>query len=83
MFGSAFGSADNKYQISDGWFANISSILDPNEDLFEDWIMTNHNPYGYVSASHNFLVSGRVRVTGALREFHGQGSVLGTTYRYL
>lgn len=56
MFGSAIGSPDNDYQISDGWFANVSSILDVNDDKFDPAIQVNHNAYGYVTASNNYQV---------------------------
>lgn len=56
MFGSAFGREENGYQITDGWFANISTIYDPDRDLFQSWIDTNRNPYGFVTAAYNFQV---------------------------
>lgn len=56
MFGSALGKAENSYQISDGWFANVSSVVDADGNNFESWIDTNHNPYGYVTASFNYQV---------------------------
>lgn len=60
MFGSAFGKEENGFQISDGWFANISTIYDPKNEEFEGWIDTNHNPYGFVTASYNFQVRTKV-----------------------
>ncbi|CAB1114279.1 TYR [Ectocarpus sp. CCAP 1310/34] len=56
MFGSALGSPDNQFQISDGWFSNISSVYDPAGDLLsaEADISTNHNPYGFVGSTYNY-----------------------------
>ncbi|CAM9966345.1 unnamed protein product [Scytosiphon promiscuus] len=58
MFGSALGSPENGYQISDGWFANITSVYDPGGDLLsadsDGAVTTNHNPYGFVDSSFNY-----------------------------
>lgn len=56
MFGSAWGDAVNSYQISDGWFANISMIYDPDNTLVSPSIVTNHNAYGYVTSHYNYQV---------------------------
>lgn len=58
MFGSALGSPETHYQISDGWFANIESAHDKDMELLaEDVpITTNHNPYGFVDSSFNYQV---------------------------
>lgn len=58
MFGSALGSPENQYQISDGWFANITSIYDPQEDFLnpDEHISATHNPYGLIDASFNYQV---------------------------
>lgn len=58
MFGSAFGSEENQFQISDGWFANITSIFDPEGDfLFPDeHISATHNAYGMIDATFNYQV---------------------------
>ena len=65
MFGSASGSPEKNYQISDGWFADITSVYDPNSELLsgsESIISTNHNPYGFVDASFNYQVRSGVSV---------------------
>lgn len=56
MFGSAFGTAENSYQISDGCFANISSIYDPNQDFIPLALETTHNAYGYITSRYNYQV---------------------------
>lgn len=56
MFGSALGSEDKQFQISDGWFAGITSAYDPEDSLVDEDIRTAHNPYGYVSALYNYQV---------------------------
>lgn len=58
MFGSALGSPEKHYQISDGWFANITSAYDPKSILQGDSevISTNHNAYGLVDATFNYQV---------------------------
>ncbi|CAN0179965.1 unnamed protein product [Ectocarpus fasciculatus] len=56
MFGSALGSPENQFQISDGWFSNISSVYDPAGDLLiaDADISTNHNAFGFVGSTHNY-----------------------------
>ena len=58
MFGSALGSPDNQYQISEGWFAGIQSIFDKDDELLREdaAISTNHNPYGLVDSTANYQV---------------------------
>jgi len=60
MFGSALGSPEKHFQISDGWFANITSAYDPESLLLRDWesISTNHNAYGLIDAAFNYQVRG-------------------------
>ncbi|CAB1114283.1 unnamed protein product [Ectocarpus sp. CCAP 1310/34] len=57
MFGSALGSPVNQFQISDGWFSNITSLYDPRGDILtpaESFITTSHNSYGFVDGVYNF-----------------------------
>lgn len=61
MFGSAMGDAEKSFQISDGWFANISTIYDPDDTVAPSWLRVDHNAYGYVSAKHNYQVFGGSR----------------------
>lgn len=58
MFGSALGSPENQFQISDGWFSKITSVYDPAGDLLsaDADISTNHNPYGFVGSTYNYQV---------------------------
>lgn len=62
MFGSALGSPENQFQISDGWFSNITSLYDPRSDILtpaESFLTTSHNPYGFVDGIYNFQVGWR------------------------
>lgn len=61
MFGSAVGSPENDFQISDGWFADITSAYDPQGDLLtpEESIKTVRNPYGFVDGAFNYQVKSR------------------------
>eukprot|EP00904_Undaria_pinnatifida_P001214 jgi/Undpi1/11093/HiC_scaffold_30.g13391.m1 len=54
MFGSAMGSADNGFLVSDGRFANVSSIYDPKSFLTSAGVTPVHNPYGYISAKYDY-----------------------------
>ncbi|CAM9366596.1 unnamed protein product, partial [Hapterophycus canaliculatus] len=56
MFGSAMGYPENDFQISDGWFADITSAYDPDGDLLipEGSINTIRNPYGLVDGAFNY-----------------------------
>ncbi|CAN0296786.1 unnamed protein product [Pylaiella littoralis] len=59
MFGSASGSPENQFQISDGWFAGITSVYDPQKVVLASAVngtsvTTNYNPYGFVDGSFNF-----------------------------
>lgn len=56
MFGSAIGSPENQYQISDGWFANLESVFDPNGTYIDNVVGTVHNPYGFIDAPFNYKV---------------------------
>ena len=56
MFGSALGSAEDQFQISDGWFAGITSAYDPDDVLADEDISPAHSPYGYVGAPYNYQV---------------------------
>ncbi|CAM9793594.1 unnamed protein product [Ectocarpus sp. 12 AP-2014] len=53
MYGSALGSPDNGYQISEGWFADVKSIYDPDETFLQEQINPGHSLYGYVDARFN------------------------------
>eukprot|EP00904_Undaria_pinnatifida_P001215 jgi/Undpi1/11094/HiC_scaffold_30.g13392.m1 len=54
MFGSALGSEDNGFMVSDGRFANVSSIYDPKSLLTSADITPVTNSYGYVSAKYDY-----------------------------
>ena len=56
MFGSALGSEDNGFMVSDGRFANVSSIYDPKSLLTSTDITPVTNSYGYVSAKYDYQV---------------------------
>lgn len=56
MYGSALGSPDNGYQISEGWFAGVKSIYDPDETFVDDLISPGHSIYGYIDAKFNIQV---------------------------
>ncbi|CAM9741762.1 unnamed protein product [Ectocarpus fasciculatus] len=53
MYGSALGSPDNGYQISEGWFAGVKSIYDPDETFVDELISPGHSIYGYIDAKFN------------------------------
>ncbi|CAB1103907.1 TYR [Ectocarpus sp. CCAP 1310/34] len=53
MYGSALGSPDNGYQISEGWFADVKSIYDPDETFLQEQINPGHSVYGYIDARYN------------------------------
>lgn len=55
MFGRAMGSAENSYQLTEGRFGSIASVLDADHTFLED-IDLNHNAYGYLSPSFNYQV---------------------------
>lgn len=55
MFGPAMGSAENSYQLKEGRFGGIASILDADHTFVEN-IDCNHNAYGYLSPSFNYQV---------------------------
>lgn len=54
MFGRAMGSAEDSYQLTEGRFGNISSILDADHNLAG--IDCHHNAYGYLSPSFSYQV---------------------------
>lgn len=68
-FGSAFGNPENDYQIKDGYFANISSVFDPYDNLVDPRISPMHNPYGYLGGSYDYTV-------GYVRSCNSNGSQL-------
>eukprot|EP00903_Cladosiphon_okamuranus_P013048 g12172.t1 len=53
-FGSAIGSPENSFMVSDGRFSNISTIYDPEKTIVRGGVRPNHNAYGYVTSTHNF-----------------------------
>ncbi|CAB1104331.1 unnamed protein product [Ectocarpus sp. CCAP 1310/34] len=53
MYGSALGSPDNGDQISEGWFADVKSIYDPDETFLQEQINPGHSVYGYIDAKLN------------------------------
>lgn len=57
-FGSAFGSPENGYAISESRFGNVSTIYDPDGALVDSRISPYHNAYGYVTSSYNYQVVG-------------------------
>lgn len=58
MFGSALGSPETQFQISDGWFAGVASAYDKDADLLSEdsFITTNHNAFGLVDGTYNYQV---------------------------
>ncbi|CAM9741455.1 unnamed protein product [Pylaiella littoralis] len=64
MFGSAYGSQDNQFQISDGWFANVTSIYDPENNFVtpEEHVSPTHNAFGIIDDDFNYqAVPGVIR----------------------
>lgn len=55
--GSALGDPENDYQITDGWFANITSILDVDGNLVDPRVDPGHNMYNYIAAEYDYTVS--------------------------
>ncbi|CAN0323954.1 unnamed protein product [Pylaiella littoralis] len=53
-FGSALGSPENSFMVTEGRFGNISSIYDPTRSIAKGAIRANHNPYGYVTSVRNY-----------------------------
>ncbi|CAM9923670.1 unnamed protein product, partial [Ectocarpus sp. 4 AP-2014] len=53
-FGSAFGSPENGYAISESRFGNVSTIYDPDGKLVDSRIGPYHNAYGYVTSAYNY-----------------------------
>lgn len=56
LFGSAYGTPENSYQIVDGRFPNVSSIYDPHGDLIDKWVTPSHNAYGYIGPTCDWTV---------------------------
>lgn len=55
MFGRAMGSSENSYQLTEGRFGGIASVLDADHAFVED-VHCNHNAYGYLSPSFSYQV---------------------------
>ncbi|CAM9438226.1 unnamed protein product, partial [Ectocarpus sp. 12 AP-2014] len=53
-FGSAMGDVENHFMVTGGRFGNVSAIYDPDYTLTDSRIKPTHNPYGYLSSSHNY-----------------------------
>lgn len=62
MMGSAVGNPENDYQITDGWFANITSILDVDGNLVDPKVNPGHNMYNYIAAEYDYTVSAFVLI---------------------
>ena len=56
MFGPATGSPLNGYQISEGWFADVKTIYDPEDAFLPELIEPGHSVHGYIDAHYNFQV---------------------------
>ena len=56
MFGRALGQPENSFQVTEGRFGGISSIYDPEDRRFDSRLATQHNPFGYISATSNYQV---------------------------
>lgn len=56
-FGYAHGDPNENYQIKTGWFANISNVYDPHDDLVDSSISPVHNPFGYIYDPYDYTVS--------------------------
>eukprot|EP00904_Undaria_pinnatifida_P014260 jgi/Undpi1/9965/HiC_scaffold_28.g12419.m1 len=54
MFGRALGQPENSFQVTEGRFGGISSIYDPEDRRFDSRLATQHNPFGYISATSNY-----------------------------
>eukprot|EP00903_Cladosiphon_okamuranus_P019564 g17994.t1 len=52
MFGRAMGSAENGYQLTEGRFANIATILDAENNL--PGLHCQHNAYGYLGPTFSY-----------------------------
>lgn len=59
MYGSAMNSPENGYQISEGWFEDVTSLYDPDHEFVADIVSPGHNLYGFIDARYNFNVSNR------------------------
>lgn len=59
-FGSALGSPENDFMVSEGRFANISTIYDPEKNIVKRGMKSNHNAYGYVTSICNYQVRASV-----------------------
>lgn len=55
-FGSALGSPENDFMVSEGRFGNISTIYDPEKNIAKGGVKSNHNAYGYVTSTRNYQV---------------------------
>ncbi|CAM9833779.1 unnamed protein product [Ectocarpus sp. 12 AP-2014] len=53
-FGSAMGDVENHFMVTGGRFGNVSAIYDPDYTLTDSRVKPTHNPYGYLSSSHNY-----------------------------
>lgn len=56
MFGASVTSPEDNFQVSDGWFSNISSIFDPTNKVVKHRFVVNHSPFGYINALYNYQV---------------------------
>lgn len=56
-FGYAHGDPNEDYQIKTGWFANISNVYDPHNDIVDSSISPVHNPFGYIYDPYDYTVS--------------------------